>query len=247
MIDVIKPSWNVPKHVQAFTTTRQGGYSLSPFDSMNMALHVGDKSNDVLQNRKILKKQYKLPTEPVWLDQQHTSVVVPADNTYTVPPVADASYSDKINQVCAVLTADCLPILICNKQGTEIAAVHAGWRGLANQIVRETVKKFNSKPEDLVVWFGPAISQRAFEVGEDVKEVFLANNTAAPTHFSDKSPGKYLFNLYAAARYQLNQLGVESVYGGDYCTHTDKDTFYSYRRDNTTGRMATLIWIASQT
>jgi len=245
-MEVIKPKWAAPSHIHAFTTTRMGGFSLSPYDSLNFGLHVKDKQADVLQNRKMLTKQQKIPFEPLWLDQQHTSVVVDADTTYTTPPKADASVSENCNRICAVMTADCLPILLCTREGTQVAAIHAGWRGLANNIVGETLKHFKCNPSEVLVWLGPAISKKAFEVGEDVYEAFMKDNMASETHFTPAGPEKYFFDMYAAARHQFNNLGVTAITGGEYCTYNDKERFYSYRRDGVTGRMVSMIWMSSK-
>lgn len=242
MIDVINPNWPAPPHVKAFTTTRLGGFSLAPFDTLNLAMHVEDSKADVSQNRALLQKKKQLPHAPLWLEQNHTTIVVDADKPFDAYPEGDASHTYLPGRVCAVLTADCLPLLITDTQGTQVAAVHAGWRGLADGIVPATVSKLKAHPKDLLVWLGPAIGPKAFEVKDDVRDIFLKAKTALTEHFKETAPGLYLFDIYAAARYQLGRCGIEQVFGGDYCTYTDTEKFFSYRRQAKTGRMATLIW-----
>lgn len=244
MIDVIQANWPAPPHVRAFTTTRIGGFSLAPFDTFNLATHVGDSKSDVIQNRDLLIRKKNLPHAPLWLEQSHTTTVVSADIAYEAYPVADASYSFLRERVCAVLTADCLPLLICDTQGTQVAAIHAGWRGLAQGIVPATIAKLTAHPKDILVWMGPAIGSQAFEVKDDVRDMFLDAKSGKPEHFKEISKGCYLADMFAMARYQLAKCGVEQVFGGEYCTYTDTERFYSYRRQNVTGRMASLIWLA---
>lgn len=243
MIDVIQANWPAPPHVQAFTTTRVGGFSLAPFDTFNLGMHVGDSKADVLQNREVLQRKKNLPHAPLWLEQKHTTTVVCADLRYDAYPVADASYSFMPGRVCAVLTADCLPLLICDTQGTQVAAVHAGWRGLAEGIVPATVAQLKAHPKDLLVWMGPAIGPQAFEVKDDVRDIFLEKKSGKSEHFRETAAGVYLADMYAMARFQLEKCGVEQVYGGEHCTYTDTERFFSYRRNGTTGRMASVIWV----
>jgi polyphenol oxidase len=244
MIDVITPNWPAPSKIKAFTTTRTGGFSLAPFDTFNLAMHVGDSKADVIENREVLQRKQKLPHAPLWLEQSHSTVVVSADLAYEAYPVADASYSFLPGRVCAVMTADCLPVLICDTQGTQVAAIHAGWRGLADGIVAATVANLKAKPKDLLVWLGPAIGPEAFEVKDDVRDAFMQGKSGKSDHFKQTAKGVYLADMYSIARHQLSKLGVDQVFGGDYCTYTDTERFFSYRRNNTTGRMASLIWIA---
>ncbi len=231
---MIFPDWPAPANIRAATTTRMSG---------NIAMHVNDDPILVLQNRAMLMRELELPNEPLWLDQKHTTTLICADDHFDNPPVADASYSVQPGHVCVVMTADCLPILICNKQGTLVSAIHAGWRGLANGVLLKTLEQLPAKQQDLLVWLGPGIGKEAFEVGEDVRNAFLSQNTALPEHFADFKPGKYLCDMDAIARFQLSQKNIHTSYGGGYCTYTDRDRFYSYRRDGDTGRMATLIWM----
>lgn len=244
----IIPDWPAPANVRALQTTRAGGVSAEPYASLNLGDHVSDDPVAVARNRAILRAH--LPSDPVWLKQVHGNIVVDADHAVDVPD-ADASISRTADVICAVMTADCLPLLLCDDDGTVVAAAHAGWRGLAGGVVEATVKAMNVAPERLLVWLGPAIGPQAFEVGIEVREAFLANDPAAEKAFVPLTPHasrlthqKWLADIYLLARQRLALLGVERVYGGDLCTYTDAERFYSYRRDQTTGRMASLIWLA---
>lgn len=242
MIDVINPNWPAPANIKAFCTTRTGGFSLAPFDTFNLAMHVGDSKLDVIENRELLQRKKNLPHAPLWLEQTHSTTVINADLPFEAYPVADASYSYLAGRVCAVMTADCLPLLICDVQGTQVAAVHAGWRGLADGIITATVKQLKAKPKDLLVWLGPAIGPKAFEVKDDVRDYFLNAKTGKAEHFEETAKGSYLADMYEMARFQLNKAGIDQVFGGDFCTYTDTERFFSYRRHAQTGRMASLIW-----
>ncbi|MDP8088563.1 peptidoglycan editing factor PgeF [Pasteurella atlantica] len=241
---VIQPSWDIPKHIKAFTTLRQGGESLFPFDSLNLGDHVGDNPIAVANNRKRLVIAQNLPNSPLYLTQTHSTRVITlpySDNNLE----ADAVYTNQPNQVCLVMTADCLPVLFCNKEGTEVAAAHAGWRGLCDGILEETVKKFHSPTSEINVWLAPAISQKAFQVGKDVVEQFCDIDPNAIQCFKNdpNEKEKYYGDLYQLATQRLNKLGITQISGGEHCTYTEKDKFFSYRRDGKTGRIATLIWI----
>lgn len=244
MIDVIQANWPAPPHVRAFTTTRMGGFSLAPYDTFNLATHVGDSALDVIQNREVLARKKNLPHAPLWLEQNHTTTVVSADLPYEAYPTADASFSFLPERVCAVLTADCLPVLVCDKQGTQVAAIHAGWKGLAAGIIPATLLKLKANPKDILVWMGPAIGPEAFEVKDDVRDIFIDAKSAKSDHFREKAKGLYLADMYSIARFQLSKCGVDEVYGGEYCTFSDPERFFSYRRNNVTGRMASVIWLA---
>lgn len=183
-----------------------------------------------------------LPTEPLWLDQVHGTRVVRADSAETRPR-ADGSCAYQPGWVCAVLTADCLPVLLASKDGTSVAALHAGWRGLAAGILEEGVACMDSSPDQLVAWLGPAIGPQAFEVGDDVRQAFFESGSAADGSFRPNDRGRWLVDLYALARGCLAAAGVAEIYGGDRCTYSEAETFFSYRRDGTCGRMASLIWI----
>jgi len=236
-----KPDWPLPNNIQSLCTTRDNGVSTSPWDSFNLATHVNDDLIAVKQNRQTLKQDANLPSEPEWLNQTHSIKAVELENTDDRQ--ADASITRKKNVIAVVLTADCLPLLICNKQGTEVAAVHAGWKGLLDGIVIKTIQSMQSNPEDLLIWLGPAISQKNFEIGDEVKQQFCDQYNNAEQYFIAMSDNKYMADLYGLVRQQLNDLNVNSIYGGDFCSYAQHEKFYSYRRDKVTGRMASLIWI----
>jgi YfiH family protein len=240
-MNVIKPDWPAPKNIVAFTTTRQDGHSQLPYDAFNLAMHVGDDHDAVEKNRKILLTTFNLPYEPAWLTQTHSTMVVENNSNFSLCE-GDASFTREKNKVCAVLTADCLPLLVCNRAGDEVAAIHAGWRGLANGVIEATLKKLQSKSSDLLVWLGPAIGPAVYEVGHDVHEIFLRHNKTAEKGFEKISEDKWLMNTYALACQRLTALGVNAIFGGDHCTYTERELFYSFRRDNVTGRMASLIY-----
>lgn len=234
----LTPPWNAPPTVHAAMTLRCGGVSKAPFASLNPALHVADNSSDVLRNRALLKELLQLPSEPVWLNQTHSNRVVCADQPPT--EAADASFTEHSGVVCAVLTADCLPVVFCSRDGKKIAAAHAGWRGLQAGILSNTVTALQTT--DLSVWLAPAIGASCFEVGTEVRELFCDKNGYSAQAFVSKTNGKWLADIYQLARLELAQLGVTQVVGGEFCTVSDPQRFYSYRRDGQTGRMATLIW-----
>lgn len=242
-MDRITPSWIIPKYIHAFTTTRRGGYSRSPFDSFNLGDHVGDNLDDVTKNRAALVERFQLPQHPLFLTQTHSIRVIrlPYEGTDLE---ADAVYTNQANQVCLVMTADCLPVLFASKDGKEIAAAHAGWRGLCNGILEATVAEFSSPHQDISVWLGPAIGANAFQVGSEVIEQFCAFDPRAKEAFiaDPTAKNKFLGDLYQIARQRLNKLGITQISGGEYCTYTEKERFFSYRRDKQTGRMATLIY-----
>jgi hypothetical protein len=240
----IIPDWPAPANVRALQTTRDGGVSVGAYASFNLGDHVGDDPVAVARNRALLRTS--LPSEPVWLKQVHGNIVADADRTVGVPD-ADAALARQPGKVCAVMTADCLPLLLCDEDGTVVAAAHAGWRGLAGGVVEATVKAMNVAPERLLVWLGPAIGPQAFEVGEEVRQAFIAHDPDAAKAFVPSSPltaQKWLADIYLLACQRLALLGVKRVYGGGLCTYADAERFYSYRRDQATGRMASLIWLA---
>jgi len=237
---LITPDWPAPEHVKSLMTTRSGGVSVGPFASLNLGAHVHDDPLDVGENRRRLRET--LPAEPVWLNQVHSTQVIPADGASGVPD-ADASFTRTSNTVCAVLTADCLPVLFCARDGSVIAAAHAGWRGLAAGVLETTLDAMQVPPDQVLAWLGAAIGPDAFEVGPEVRDTFIASYPATVAAFKPHQQ-KWLADIYALARIRLNACGVSAVYGGGLCTYTDAARFYSYRRDGTTGRMATLIWLA---
>jgi len=237
----IIPDWPAPARVKALQTTRQGGVSLAPYDSLNLGSHVGDNPLAVARNRILLNTL--LPSEPVWLEQVHGTQVADADHADCVVR-ADACIARQRGSVCAVMTADCLPVLLCDKQGTAVGAVHAGWKGLASGVIETTVLAMGVAPPSLMAWLGPAIGQEDFEVGEEVRAAFVAAQPQAASAFIPGQPGKWLADIYALARLRLNTLGITQIYGGTRNTYREHDKFFSYRRDGTTGRMGTFIWLA---
>lgn len=235
----LEPEWPAPSHVHAVTTLRTGGVSCGAFSSLNPAMHVGDDEDLVQRNRQLIKDMLVLPSEPVWLEQIHSNRVVDAAKTQSLQQ-ADASYAAGSGVVCAVMTADCLPLLLCDVEGTQVAAIHAGWRGLLAGIVGNTVAAMQRR--DLLVWLGPAIGPECFEVGAEVRAAFLEKSADFTMAFKEQGNGKWLADIYQLARIDLAALGINKVFGGSFCTFTEQDRFYSYRRDKITGRMATLIW-----
>lgn len=253
MIKSIYPYWTAPKNVHALTTTRIGGVSMAPFTSLNMGNRTGDNLTHVAQNRQRVIQAEQIPSEPYWLTQTHSTTVLDISQnplktaTGNIPNQmveADGSYTNQPKQVSVVLTADCLPVLFCTTKGDEVAVAHAGWRGLCNGILEETVKKFASPPSNIIAWLGPAISAKKFEVGIEVKEQFENIDHNAKTAFKLINPieQKYLADLYLIAKQRLQAMGVTKIFGGDFCTYTEQDTFFSYRRESKTGRMASMIW-----
>jgi YfiH family protein len=235
------PDWPAPPGVRACTTTRKGGISRPPYASLNLGDHVGDRRRAVLTNRQLLSQTLQLPAEPCWLQQVHGRSIVDAEQVE--PGVeADGSFTRRAGVVCAVLTADCLPVLLCDKAGQTIAALHCGWRSLSAGIIAAAVEALDIAPAELMAWLGPAIGPDAFEVGADVRTAFVTVDTDHAAAF--RSCGdRWKADIYHLARQQLVRLAVKSVYGGGRCTYTEADQFYSFRRDGTTGRTATLIWI----
>lgn len=239
----IVPDWPAPANVRALITTRAGGASSGAYASLNLGGHVGDDARAVAANRDALRRL--LPAEPVWLRQVHGARVVEA-----VPgsagEEADAAVAREPGRVCAVLTADCLPVLLADEAGTVVAIAHAGWRGLAAGVIENVVRALGAggvAPGSLIAYLGPAIGGGAYEVGSDVFETFVAADAGAATAFAPQDGGKFLADLNMLARQRLARLGVRRVHGGTLCTHSDATRFYSYRRDGTTGRMASLVWL----
>ena len=235
----ITPDWPAPANIHSATTLRTGGVSQGEFSSLNLGDHVNDLWHHVLENRQRIKSMLALPADPVWLQQTHSVQVICVDQMMGSAE-ADASYTAKNNIVCTVLTADCLPLLLCDEQGTQIAAIHGGWRGLLNGIIENTLLKMPNT--GVLAWLGPAIGPQCFEVGDDVRTAFINKSAQFASAFKDHSQGKYLADIYQIARILLNYAGVAQIYGGQYCTVSATDQFFSYRRDGQTGRMATMIW-----
>ena len=229
---LITANWPAPKHIYAYTTT---------IDHGNLADHIGDNINEVTRNRQQLSQQLQLPNQPTWLKQVHGCdvVILPASNK----PTADASITRQSQQICTVLTADCVPILLSNESGTEIAAIHAGWRGLLYGVISNTIAKLHSPTNTMMAWLGPAISRQAYAISEQMMVDFLQRNPDNKACFT-KVNHQFFADLYQLARIELNNHGITKHFGGQYCTYTQSDWFFSYRRDNAkAGRMATLIWI----
>ncbi len=237
----IEPDWPAPPGVRALSTLRPGGFSRGAFAGFNLGDHVGDDPDAVAGNRALLRRAAGLPAEPCWLRQVHGSGVIAACEGPAAAP-ADGSWTDRPGRVCVVLTADCLPVLLARRDGSAVAALHAGWRGLAAGVLEAGVAALGGGA-DLVAWLGPAIGPDHFEVGPEVRAAFVAADAGAAAAFRPAArPGHHLADLYALARRRLARAGVASLHGGGWCTFADAGRFYSYRRDGTTGRMATLVW-----
>jgi len=242
---LITPDWPAPPGVLAVSTTRLGGVSVPPYAALNLGSHVNDDPLAVAENRARLRQMARLPGEPVWLSQVHGNAVVDAGNTPNGGE-ADASVSDAAGVVCAIQTADCLPVLFCEPTGRVVAAAHAGWRGLVADVLEVTVAAMVARgvaADTVMAWLGPAIGPTAFEVGAEVREVFVANDPAAADAFVAASEGKWLADIFTLARQRLNACGVNRIYGGGVCTVSDPVRFFSHRRDRLTGRQASLIWL----
>lgn len=238
---MLQPDWPAPPGVFSLMTTREGGVSGPPWAGFNLGDHVGDAPARVAENRARLRHQ--LPAEPSWLKQIHSSTVVEAGSDLNE---ADAVFTRQTGSVCAVLTADCLPVLFCDRAGSVVAAAHAGWRGLVNGVLEATVAAMQVPPGDVLAWMGAAIGPQAFEVGDEVRQAFMTQHPEAAMAFEPHPsgvPGKWLADIYQLARIRLNHAGVRAIYGGGHCTFTESGTFFSYRRDGVTGRMASLIWL----
>ncbi len=246
----ITPNWPAPANVKALQTTRLGGVSLAPYASLNLGAHVNDDAIAVAKNRQLLSPY--LPSEPVWVNQVHGVEVIDAAQS-TCLQDADASFTTQAKVVCVTMTADCLPVLLCDRAGTVVAAVHAGWRGLCDGAIEAAVNKLPVERGEILAWLGPAIGPDAFEVGDEVRQQFMQHDHHAEQafkgHGSHKEKQKWICNMYLIAQQRLNKLGVMQIYGGsineNFCTYTDEARFFSFRRDNVTGRMASLIWLAN--
>ena len=240
-IELIDPGCFPSSRIRACFTTRVGGYSETPWKSFNLAMHVGDDPDAVERNRALLKQTLDLPEDPYWLDQTHGKRVARIDDR-PANRTADASTSTTPGHVCAILVADCVPLLICDRAGAQVAAVHAGWRGLDAGIIAAAVDAFSAEPANLVAWIGPTIGARAYQVGADLRQRFVAAHADTHAVFEQRGASWYM-DLVGLARHQLECIGVRSVNVSEHCVHRQSDLFYSYRRNGSTGRMAALIWI----
>lgn len=246
--ELLRPGWSAPDNVRALCSTRLGGVSRAPWDSLNLGDHVGDRLEHVECNRALLARVAGVEASRIaWLNQVHGTDVIEIEASFTGKPKpdADAAYTRTPGMVCAILTADCLPVLLCDCDGTVVGTAHAGWRSLAGGVVENLVEAMDVPPERLMAWLGPAIGPAAFEVGPEVREAFVADDPDADGAFtaSGVRPGHYLADIYLLARQRLSRSGVNVISGGGYCTVQDVPRFFSYRRDGRTGRMASLIWL----
>lgn len=242
--DWMVPDWPAPGRVRAVVTSRHGGVSRGAYASMNPADHVGDAPAAVACNRQRIQQWLQLPAAPSWLQQVHGTTVVDAAAPGGVLQ-ADAAYACQPGVVCVVLTADCLPLLLCDRAGTRVAAAHAGWRGLAAGVIEQTVTALDRPAGELLAWLGPAIGPAAYRVGSEVRDAFVDHDAQAATAFNAASDGSWQADLYQLARLRLAGCGVRAVFGGNHCTFTESERFFSYRRDGVTGRIASLVWLAA--
>jgi polyphenol oxidase len=244
-LDFIQPNWPAPANVKSLQTTRVGGISVGPYSSLNLGAHVGDNQVFVEHNRQLLAPY--LPSSPVWINQVHGIGVINAASSSGLQD-ADASYSKLANVVCATMTADCLPVLLCDTKGTVVSAVHAGWRGLCDGVIEAAVHEMAVPASEVLAWLGPAIGPQSFKVGDDVRTQFITIDPRASLAFKPHSD-KWLCDIYLLAKQRLQSIGVSQIYGAtiniEFCTYSEVDRFYSFRRDNVTGRMASLIWLES--
>jgi polyphenol oxidase len=241
-----EPDWPAPASVRSWVTERGGGVSTGAYASLNLGGHVGDSARHVAQNRAALMAGVGLPSEPVWLEQVHGVTVLDFDlelDPKRVAP-ADAAVTSRAGVVCCVLTADCLPVLFCDRGGRRAGVAHAGWRGLLNGVLSATVAALRVRPSELMAWLGPAIGAAAYEVGADVRDAYLARDPAAERFFAPNPRGRWQADLYGLARTSLQAAGVTAIAGGGFCTFTESERFFSHRREAPCGRMATLIWLA---
>lgn len=243
----IVPNWCVPDGVHAVMTTRRSPFDVQinapargAYGDFNLATHVGDDHAGVERNRSLLCDALKLPASPVWLEQVHSNHIVNANCPNALNAKVDGSFSAEKNTVCAIMTADCLPVLLCTADGQQIAAVHAGWRGLASGIISNTIAALHTR--EVIVWLGAAIGPACFEVGREVRDIFIQKSADYALAFEAQANEKWLADIYHLARIELKQLSIDNIYGGEFCTLRNAEHFYSYRRDGQTGRMATLIW-----
>jgi YfiH family protein len=241
-MNIIEPEWPAPSRVHAAFTLRVGGVSVAPYDSLNVGAHVGDAPAAVGENRRRLRERLQLPDEPVWLDQVHGTEVIELEKLEQRR--GDAATTHSTGRVCVIQVADCMPVLFSARDGSAVGAAHAGWRGLAAGVLEATVRTLRVPTRELIAWLGPTIGQEHFEVGDDVRGAFVAADPGATAAFMPNTRGRWQCDLYALARRRLAALGIESVFGGGWCTYADPARFFSFRRDGQCGRMAALIWLA---
>ena len=237
----LKAQWPAPPRIRAGVSLRSGGVSSGRYASLNLGDHVGDRPAAVAENRRRLASACGLTDGPNWLEQVHGTTVVDLDGEWSGP--ADGAVTARKGVACAVMTADCLPVLFCDRAGRRVGAAHAGWRGLAQGVLGSAVAAMGSPPDELLAWFGPAIGPAAYEVGGEVRETFVSRDAGAAEAFEANARGRWQADLYALARLELNRLGVHAIHGGDFCTQSDAERFFSHRREAPCGRMASLIWI----
>jgi len=241
-IEVIEPDWPAPPRVHAAFTLRVGGVSVGPYASLNLGAHVGDAPEAVAENRLRVRRRLHLPADPSWLQQIHGTAVVDLDHGGGGGS-ADSAITRRSDRVCVIQVADCVPVLFAARDGSVVAAAHAGWRGLAAGVLETTVRSLGTEPRQLCAWLGPGIGPRHFEVGDEVRAAFLVGDPAAGADFQANARGRWQCDLFALARRRLSKLGVLEVSGGEHCTHAEPERFFSYRRDGQCGRMAALVWL----
>jgi purine-nucleoside/S-methyl-5'-thioadenosine phosphorylase / adenosine deaminase len=248
-IKFLAANWHAPSHINAGISLRYGGVSTPPYDQLNLGIHVKDVRANVSRNRECLAQHLKLPTEPVWLNQVHGNNIIQIDSPVTsenTDIIADGSYSTEAKKVCVVMTADCLPLLLCDDEGTQIAAVHIGWRGFTQNIVTAAVDKFTCPPDKLIAWLGPCVCDKHYETGAEVRNACLSVFGEAEEAFTSTRPGYWQTDLHKLVTLYLNKQGVKKIYVEQRCTYHESESFFSYRRNKKTGRMASLIWMDSQ-
>jgi len=246
MLNLLKPNWSAPVHIHAFSTTRLGGGSSGAYQGLNLGLHVADSPEIVLNNRALLAQSLSLPTSLCWLNQTHSTLLHKLDNNSDTPFEADAVWTSIKHQPCIVMTADCLPVLVTDRQGTFVCAIHAGWRGLCDGIIEKSLSSICAALKidstELLIWLGPCIGKSAFQVGDEVRAQFIAQNRDAEAAFT-ADQGRWLADLQQLARLRLAPFDIAELSASEHCTFSEPDLFYSYRRDGQTGRMASLIWL----
>ena len=240
---IIVPDWPAPPGVRSAFTLRTGGVSVAPYDSLNLGASIGDSPETVAENRRRVREKLRLPAEPVWLEQVHGVEVVVLGDSPGLAPAGDASVAWGAGYVCAIRVADCMPVLFAARDGSAVAAAHAGWRGLAGGVLEATVGRLDLPASQLIAWMGPAIGPAHFEVGDEVRAAFTATDLDASSAFVANARGRWQCDLYALARRRLTAIGISGIYGGGWCTFAEADRFFSYRRSGQCGRMAALIWI----